>query len=197
MTTATTSSYLQASIPIIEAFEGKVPWMYLDTDTPANVTALIGQEIPDVAAAQALPWRTHDFSRYATAKEVAADFERVQAMNGGGYPSHYTTPTCLQMLDADIYRILESELTAIDAELAAFYGNYAAWPDPAKIATLDIAFNLGLGELKRGYPHFNAAAQSGYWLTCTAQCHRDGISVARNSWTQAQFSEAYSIARAA
>ena len=110
---------------------------------------------------------------------------------------HLTTQESLMLTDTDMLSMLTRELGGIDAELAAMYSTYAAWPEPAKLATLDMAYNLGLRELRTGYPIFNHCASAEDWLACAGQCHRNGPSLARNSWTAEQFSQAYSMKVAA
>ena len=186
-------AYLDDSATKIASFEGAIPYLYLDNAVPPNATAAIGMMLPNVASSQALPWYIHDFSRAATANEIAQDFARVTAMRGGMMAVQYRGDAGLSLTDTDMLSMLKSELGGIDAQLAAMYPSYSGWPEPAKLATLDMAYNLGLGELRTGYPVFNRAANDEEWLTCAAQCHRFGPSVARNSWTSEQFSQAYSL----
>jgi hypothetical protein len=190
-------SYLDDAAENTAAFEGKIPFMYLDSAKPANVTAAIGLMLANLDAALALPWYITDFSRSATAKEIASEFARVKKSQPGFTASYYKWAASLMLTDVDMLHMLKVELGAIDAQLAATYSTYTAWPEPAKLATLDMAYNLGLGELRTGYPVFNHAASEEDWLTCAGQCHRNGPGIARNTWTAQQFSQAYSMKVAA
>lgn len=186
-------SYLDDSATQVAAFEGAIPYLYLDSAVPPNVTAAIGLMLPDFEASQALPWYVTDFSRAATQLEVAQDWARVKAMRGGMMVAQYRNADGLSLTDSDMLSMLRSELGGIDAQLVTMYASYPNWPDPAKLATLDMAYNLGLRELHDGYPVFDRAANEEDWLTCSGQCHRNGPSFARNQWTAEQFSAAYSM----
>ena len=61
--------------------EGAVPWMYLDSAKPPNVTVGEGHLIADAAEAQKLGFMAGD--SLATPQEVAAEFTRVAALPGG------------------------------------------------------------------------------------------------------------------
>lgn len=186
-------AYLDDSAKQVADFEGAIPYLYLDSAVPPNATAAIGLMLSSLEASQALPWYVNDFSRAATQLEVARDWARVKAMRGGMMAAQYRSPDGLSLTDADMLSMLRSELGGIDAQLATMYTSYPKWPDPAKFAILDMAYNLGLRELRDGYPVFDRAANEEDWLTCSGQCHRNGPSFARNQWTAEQFSAAYSM----
>lgn len=189
-------AYLDDSAEQIATFEGKIPWMYLDDATPANVTAGIGFMLPNLDAALALPWYVTDFSREATAKEVASEFVRVKAMAPSMAALRYQIGNSLMLTDTDMHSMLARELGGIDAELAAAYATYKVWPVPAKLAALDMAYNLGFAGLKK-FAHFNAAADAEDWMACSNQCDRKGPGPERNQWTQEKFLQAYSMKVAA
>ena len=91
------------------------------------------------------------------------------------------------MLPSDGDSLLLAKLDALDKGLAAGIPGFEALPDPWKIALLDMAFNLGLKGLLDGYPRMLAAVQAGDGTTAAAECQREGIQPARNSWCEACF----------
>lgn len=182
-------AYLDDAAAQEELWEEKVPWMYLDTD--GNVTVGIGQMLPNLDAAQALRFGLPPFGvGLAQEQQIADDFFRVKAMEPGMIASRYLSTLSPRLPDAEIERVLSTSLTFVDDELAKLYVNYADAPYPAKLAAMDLGYNLGITRLRDEFPHLNAAFERGDWHECAAQCHRKGISLARNNWTQGQFNAA-------
>src|SRR5580692_5991153 len=79
------ATYIEQSLTKLKEFEGCVPWMY--RDTVGKVTVGVGLMLPDVAAAQALPFLCG--GRAATAEEIGADFARVAAAAQGKAAGFY------------------------------------------------------------------------------------------------------------
>ena len=74
-------------------------------------------------------------------------------------------------------------------KVAAALPKWNTYAEPAQEALFDMAFNLGLGGLKK-FPHMLRAVDAGDWATAAAQCHREGISEERNRATAALFLQA-------
>jgi GH24 family phage-related lysozyme (muramidase) len=184
--------YLDDAVKNTEEFEGRVNHMYLDTK--GNVTVAVGQMLADVAAAQALPFKRRGMGEDIPASEgeIAEEFNRVKASSPGHAAHYYFTTLFLE--DADMDRLLRVFLADIDAALFLHFSRYNDWPDAAKLGYLDMGYNLGPHRLFTEYPHMNAAAADGQWLTCAAQCEREKGSPAfdrRNAWTRQQFRDAW------
>jgi GH24 family phage-related lysozyme (muramidase) len=183
-----TTTYL----PILTGFEGSVPWMYLDT--AANVTVGVGNLLANVAEAQALAFvvRPADGSDpaqapAATPDQIETDFNAVSAQPKGQNFHYYQQFTALVLPDAAIQALLLNRVQGFVAQLTGAFLEFNAYPAPACAAIFDMAFNLGLGGLLRGFPHFTQAVRSQDWATAAAQCTRGGIQPSRNAWTAAQF----------
>ena len=73
------SHYIDQALAQIEKFEGRVPWMYLDTKS--KVTVGIGCMLPTVAPALLLPFYNGDVP--ATSAEITKEFCRITAMQPG------------------------------------------------------------------------------------------------------------------
>ena len=176
-------NYMDRALAQIAIFEGSVAWMYVDS--VGKVTVGVGLMLPDVVAAQALPFSAA--GQAATADQIAAEFKRVSAMAMGKLPNFYKTPTCLQLEDACITQKLESVVAGFETKLRAKWPNYDQFPDEAKLALLDMAYNLGPDGLLKGYPTLVRSVTAGNWAAAAAECQRRGPAPARNDWTKQMF----------
>ena len=174
-------------IPFCREFEGNIPYMYLDSDMPGNVTTGNGFLIPSATMACTFPFYLPGLHTPATAQEIAAEYWRVKAMPSARPASFYDAPNALQIRQEDIDAHLMAELDKLDEGLSAGIPNYQGLLDGWKMALLDMAWNLGLKGLLDGYPRMLAAVQAGNGPLAAAECHRNGISAARNAWCAAQF----------
>lgn len=187
--------YLDDAVSNTETFEGRVNHMYLDPK--GNVTVAVGLMLADLAAAQSLPFQKMGLGQDtpATAAEIAEDFNRVKSSSPGYAAAYYAKSGCGVFLeDADIDVQLRIFLTQLDESLRKHFARYDDWPHAAKLAYLDLGYNLGPGKLFREYPRMNAAAADAQWLQCAAECGRELGSPAferRNTWTRQQFRNAW------
>jgi GH24 family phage-related lysozyme (muramidase) len=177
------ATYLEQSLSKLKEFEGCVPWMY--RDTVGKVTVGVGLMLPDAKAAEALPFVVG--TRAATPEEIAAEYARVDAMAMGRASAFYKTPTSLVLTQQTIDAKLSSVLAGFEADLRAQFPHYDALPDGVKMALLDMIYNLGPGDLFKGFPHLVAAIHTGAWAQAAEHCLRHGPGAARNDWTREQF----------
>jgi GH24 family phage-related lysozyme (muramidase) len=177
--------------PKLKEFEGSIPFMYLDTT--GNVTAGVGNMLPNVAAAQALKFQNG--TNPAAAADIQADFDAVSAQTPGMAAGFYKRFTKLTLPEVEIDNLLNSRVTDFLTQLEAAFPDFAAYPEPACAAIFDMAYNLGLDKLKTEFPHCCMAIRGKNWATASAQCHRIGIPQSRNDWTAAQFQQAAGSAR--
>jgi len=174
-----------AVVARLRKFEGCVSNMYLCTG--GEVTIGVGHAIPSPVAASSLTW---DIDGAAAAPaQAAADFERVAAAPKGMLASAYAGLTQCRMGDGDIEALVEADVQSFEAQLAATLPNWNSYPEPVQEALFDMAFNLGLGGLKK-FPKMLQAIDAGDWNTAAAQSHRQGIGDARNQEIAALFQSA-------
>ena len=173
-------------IPFCRQFEDNICHMYLDSDTPGNVTTGNGFLIPSATAACTFPFYLPGLHTPATAQEIAAEYWRVKAMPSARPASFYDAPSALQLKQEDIDAHLLAELDKLDEGMSAGIAGFEALPDAWKMALIDMAWNLGLSGLLEGYPKMLAAVQAGDGTTAAQECHRNRISAARNAWTAVQ-----------
>jgi GH24 family phage-related lysozyme (muramidase) len=177
------ATYLEQSMAHLMVFEGSVPWMYLDT--VGKVTVGVGLMLPDAAAACALPFLVDETP--ATEDEISDDFARVATMLPGKVPGIYRVPGGLELSAETIQDKLMTVLQGFDDDLRSYFAAYDAMPDPAKLALLDMIYNLGPAGLFDGYRALMKAVKAGQWTVAAAECRRHGPSAARNAWTRNEF----------
>jgi GH24 family phage-related lysozyme (muramidase) len=181
-------TYIDQSIAQLKTFEGSVAWMY--RDTVGLITVGVGNMLPDVHAALKLPFRVQSSGDLAGDMAVCQDFARVQQLAPGKLPKFYYEYEALILAEADIDALLASRLQGFEAQLRQQFPKYDAYPDPAKLALLDMAYNLGEGKLKATYPHLDQAVFGEDWDAAAGFCGRNVHNPAfdaRNDWTRDQF----------
>jgi len=164
-----------AVVARLKKFEGSVPYMYLCTG--GEVTVGVGHAIPNPAKASQLSWQVGGAA--PAPAQASADFEQVAAAQKGMLASAYAGLTQCRMSDGGIEALVEADVLAFEARLATTLPNWNSYPEPVQEALFDMAFNLGLGGLKK-FPTMLAAIDAGDWNTAAAQSHRQGIGEARN-----------------
>ena len=169
----------------LRRFEGCVSHMYRCTG--GEVTIGIGHAIPDAAVAAAFPWEIAGAA--ATSAQAQADFQKVAAASKGLLASAYAGLTQCRMSDADIERLVEADVQSFQDQLAKVLPGWSSCPEPVQQALFDMAFNLGIGGLKK-FPRLLQAVAAGDWNTAAAQCHRQGIQEDRNKEIAALFLQA-------
>ena len=168
-------------------WEGKVPWMYLDTKS--LVTVGIGKMLPDVAAAQQLPFVHRADAKPASADEIKTDFESVKKQPGSQLAAKYKPFTKLDLPDDKIFELLKSVNDDFQDKLRSHIKGYDAFPVPARRALTDMAYNLGIDGLMK-FHHLLASIAKADWTKAATECHRNGPSDERNEWTKNMFLEA-------
>lgn len=180
------ATYLELSLKKLEEFEGSIPWMY--RDAAGNVLVGVGLMVPDAGTATHLPFRRED--RAATEEEIATEFQRVDALPMGRPALFYRRMDGPELPQEEIDSLLRTVLTGFDTELRTALVGYDGFPDPVKMALLDMAYNLGPAGLLKGYPRMMGAVRMGEWAQAAANSERIGPGAARNSWTREMFLEA-------
>src|SRR5205807_1406002 len=94
--------------------------------------------------------------------------------------------TTCRMNNAAIDALTAADIDLFTAQLKAVLPNWETYPEPAQAALFDMAYNLGIGGLKK-FPHMLAAVDAADWDTAAKECHRNGIGDARNAETAALF----------
>ena len=164
----------------LEKFEGRTKHMYRCSG--GEVTVGIGHAIPSAADAAQLTWA----SSPGTAQ---ADFAAVAAAEKGKLALSYQGLTTCRMNDDAIDALVAADVARFTGQLQAGFPNWNTYPGPAQEALFDMAYNLGIGGLKK-FHNMLAAVDAGQWETAAQECHRTGISEDRNQETAALFRQA-------
>jgi GH24 family phage-related lysozyme (muramidase) len=176
--------YIDDAVTALLKWEGTIPWMYLDTR--GNVTVGCGAMLPNPGAACNLPFQS-PAGGDASPDEIVADFNRVKAMSPARPAGFYEADTSPTLTKPVITTLLSATVAHNDATLCTAFSGWGGFPASVKVALLDMEYNVGEGELLRGYPKMDAAIRAGDWRGAADQCHRNGISDARNDWTRYLF----------
>jgi GH24 family phage-related lysozyme (muramidase) len=179
-------SYISDSVNWTMQWEGTVAWMYLDS--LGNVTVGCGEMLPKADAACRLPFQ--NATGAATQAEITADFERVAAMTPDELPDFYKADSSPILPLASITSMLQIRVGDNDQELRVSVAGWDQFPYSAKLAMLDMEYNLGLSGLINGYPKMMAYVLAANWKMAATECARNGVSDARNQWTANLFIQA-------
>ena len=199
-------SFLVTYLPKLKskAFEDTIPYMYLDTG--GKVTVGVGEMLPNVAAAQKLGFvRRPDptatppvVAGEATADEIKTDYENVNQQTAGKLASHYKQFTKLDLPDSVIDSLLNTRVKQFTKQLVAKFPDFDSYPDEARAALFDMAYNLGTHKLTSLFPTLCKAVKDKDWAKAATQCKRgDPISDDRNDWTKSQFEAAAAASKKA
>ena len=177
--------YLDDSAKQLKVFEGDVPFPY--RDTVGNVTFGCGFMAPNFAVFDTYPWIGAD-GLPATDMNKSTAWRLVSDMAPGKLPGFYHYAGCPTLAQADRDALLMAKLTTLDGQLGAAFDGWEGFPESAKLALIDMAWNLGFEGLMHKFPLMCAAIKEGpHWQTAAMECERGGISQTRNDWTKQQF----------
>lgn len=183
-------------------FEGRCRWLYCDS--VGLPTFGVGNMVPNPAADRLHPWKRQD-GQLATAAEVASDYARVLAMPADKLPHFYFCTSSLLVDDSYITTLLRTRGLGFAAQLRTMLPQFDSYTVDAKIALVDMTFNLGIGHEAR--PGERATGLHEYdvhmipalrqsppaYLTARAWCTRNGSQPSfntRNEWTREKFAMA-------
>lgn len=172
----------------IKQEEGCIPHMYLDTR--GFVTVGVGHMLPDQAAACKLPFVLRGSHLPASEQAIIDEFETIQSQQIGLRASAYLPFTRLELTDDAIDAQLQAHLQYFTQGLTETFSHFNDFPVPARLALLDMSFNLGLNGLTKKFPKLMASVEQGDWQTCAQECRRRGIGDARNASTRELFRQA-------
>ena len=168
--------------------EGSIDHMYLDTR--GFVTVGVGQLLASEEVAAEFGFVHRDSGAAATRDDIINEYRNLKSQQPGLVASRYKQYTQLILPEATIDALLEQKIDEFSAGLQKELTGFDNYPEPAKEALLDMAFNLGLNGLINKFPRLVASAKNQDWNGCAAECHRNGIGDARNQLTESLFKQA-------
>jgi hypothetical protein len=172
------SDFMEKLRHLIKGGEGCIDHMYLDT--VAKVTVGVGNMLPNVAAAQALPFLLRDSGSSASPSEIAQDFENITEQEPAKVASRYKQYTQLYLPEGAIDDLLDRRIEGFERRLRDDFPDYDGYPESVRLALMDMVFNLGNRGLITKFPSLTRAVRDNDWAECAAQCRRRGIADSRN-----------------
>jgi hypothetical protein len=144
---------------VTAAWEGVVPWLYLDV--AGLVTIGYGCLVDPLAIAVGLPFVRKLNGTAASRAEIAAEWLRVKADPLAAKAGHRSLEksTELRLLDVDITSLLQRRVYANEGILATrFAPHWDSWPADAQLAVHAWAWAVGVNAHKK-FPHMTRALQ--------------------------------------
>lgn len=185
-------------LPLAEQNEGNIPWMYLDT--AGHVTVGIGHMVESAADAEALGFVEPDPGRAATREGIRAAYAVVaDARHLIGRPAGaFAALTLVRLPRAAVLAVYERDFDRIVGHTRDLFravgGGLDSYPDPAQMAVVDMAFNLGPTGLYTKFPKFRTEGLARRDFEVAArECRRSGIAERRNAETRNLLLEAARI----
>lgn len=173
---------------IIAPFEGRIEFMYLDTK--GFVTVGIGALLKQPLDAIRLVWEYRDGGGEPDETAIGDEWARVSRQPAGMEAHHYKRFTSMDLVPSEIDRLFARRVAAFETSLQNIFPEFAAWPEPAQLATLDMAYNLGAGALLKEWPNLTRALRRQEWRAAAKECHRPGAREARNLVVKGLYLEA-------
>lgn len=166
-------------LKLIKTGEGTIAHMYLDT--VGKVTVGVGNMLPNAAAAQLLGFLQRGDDTAATRDQINNEFAFILRQKMGRPAGSYEQYTKLYLPEDAIDRLLAARIVTFESGVRADFPQYESFPPAAKLALMDMVFNLGNRGLVTKFPSLARAAKNQDWAECAAQCQRKGISEQRNA----------------
>lgn len=160
----------------IGTWEGRVPFLYLDTKKLATfglgIMVDTGREMTDYGLSQ--PWRNKDGQQVTRAK-IRAEYDRIHAREDlaskGGFA--FEPIATLHLDDEAIDRTLHEKTREFEKTLEDELPRLDEWPADAQLALANMAWNLGPRFLGPRWPNFTAGAQATDFAECAVHCLRE------------------------
>jgi GH24 family phage-related lysozyme (muramidase) len=159
------------------AFEGTIPFMYLDVK--GMVTVGVGNLIDSVEEAQALPFCFKNAPGMeaagspATADQIAEEWRTLKNNPNLAVEGHLACEpiTKLELSDAAIERLILDRLTRNENILRGrtWFQDFDRWPADAQLGLLSMAWAMGPGGPCE-FPRFRAACRAQDFKTAASEC---------------------------
>lgn len=193
----------------LRKFEGDIAYPY--GDSKGLLTVGIGTNVNREATFLALPWRIGDENgRMASAAEIQDGYNKLtryiaarmeeaaaQGRQTLNLPDeHYQGIANLRLPKMGRQQMAERDLDAFQRELNAKFNGFNTIPAPAKVALMDMIYNIGGTKFTAAkWPSLFAAVSARDWEKAAAESRRVDVNARRNSSTAALFKRAAEISR--
>ncbi|NKB35376.1 MAG: hypothetical protein GKR91_19935 [Pseudomonadales bacterium] len=170
---------------LIKEGEGCVSHMYLDT--VGKVTVGVGNMLKKPSSAASLPFIVEASGEKAPEEAIEEEFEQVSSQESARPAKYYKQFTQLVLSDYEINQLLDMRLDKFEIKLKSDFPKYDDYPEDARLALIDMAYDLGNKGLVKKFPTFTNAARKADWLTCANECKRKQIQDSRNDTVKSLF----------
>lgn len=185
----------------IVAWEGVVPYMYLDTEGKVtvgagNLLATIEPTKPgDKIAAKTHPFQNMDANRAATPEEITEAYNKVKAMPPKLFYTEYAQRPKIVLTDAYIKKLAKEryEQEFLPAVKGGF-PDFETYPRAARRGILDVTYNAG-PSVPTKWTNLIAAVKARNWTKAAVECRTkpQNKEDTRNEWRKALFLHAAKI----
>ena len=181
--------------------EGNISHMYLDSKN--KVTVGIGTYLPSAEDAVALRFYNRNTQALATKDEIKADYKAVldakpdsQQFPKGKKAESYQSATKLDMTPSDIGERWLADVKKFQAYLPGQFSGFANYPDGAKQALTDIAYQYGArgAAVNAAGGKLKEMAEKGDWAGAADLCSKLEGSPGRNAKRKELFNSAAKVA---
>ncbi|MCY1014721.1 hypothetical protein [Pyxidicoccus sp. MSG2] len=179
----------------IIAWEGVVPYMYLDTEGWVTVGAgnllkhIEPKSVGDKIAAKTHPFQNMDAGRAATAAEITEAFNKVKAMPAKLFYTEYAQRPKIALTDAYIKQLAKEryEKEFLPAVKSGF-PDFETYPRSARRGILDVTYNVGTS-VPTKWTNLIAAVKARNWTKASIECRTkpQNKEDTRNEWRKALF----------
>ncbi|MFP2906314.1 hypothetical protein ACLESD_14870 [Pyxidicoccus sp. 3LFB2] len=179
----------------IIAWEGVVPYMYLDTEGYVTVgagnllTHIEPKRAGDKLAAKTHPFQNVDLGRAATPEEITEAFNKVKAMHKGLFYTEYAQRPKIALTDAYSKQVAKERYdTEFLPAVKNGFPDFETYPRSARRAILDVTYNVGVS-VPTAWTKLIAAVKARNWTTAAVECRTkpQNPEDSRNEWRKALF----------
>lgn len=172
---------MQAAAEHVAQFEGYVAHVYLDS--VGVPTIAYGYNL-SFAKNKARVARLSDWQLAALENDIHACKAYAQAVGHFNIvATAYAQHTSLRLQQDVGLALMARSLTDFVERLSAKGFDVKRYPQPAALAVIDMAYNLGVTGLLRKFPRFCRSVSQQNWAAAAQESARRGISDARNAAT--------------
>lgn len=176
--------------------EGVIDYLY--QDSLGKVTIGIGNLIKNIDDMTRIDLLTHEGIK-ASEQQKREAYTRVY--NAPGYRSdgrplaapYYKKYSKPRMTCAEIKKQLSTSVLKFYNEIKIIFPCFDTFPHEAKLACMDMLFNLGMTALNSKWPRFKSAVKKRNWQEAAVQSYRYQLSKRRNSDIRLLFLKAHEI----
>lgn len=180
-------------------WEGLSHNMYADSE--GNVTVGIGTLLSTPEAAMKLGFKNRRVTRAhgdelvgyspASGDDIRSNYQMVKNVFNDKSMKYRQkvaewSGSPMVLTDSEIGSLAAKHINRDRASLQGLYAGFDSFPQSAKVALHDMAYNMGIAKLRNSFPSFNDAVNRRDWATAAAESHRKGISDDRNNATRNQ-----------